>query len=131
MVVDDNDGNDTDLSGLSQLATNNLTEIVSSELDAPEGIIVRLQTVLDGFLGGSGRQGVIDVRTEGLSADIGRIEDERLQQELRLKSFQDRLVAQFSALDLLVANLQSSGDFLLSQLNSAASITQNRSSSSS
>ena len=130
VAVDDDDGNDTDLAGLSQLASGNLVELVSSELDAPEGIILRLQTVLDGFLGGSGETGIIDTRTEGLNADIDRIEDERLDQERRLENFQDRLVSQFAALDLLVANLSSSGDFLLSQLNAASSISLNQNSSS-
>ena len=128
MAVDDDDGNDTDASGLSQLASDNLTEIVSTELDAPEGVIVRLQSVIEGFLGGSGEQGIIDARTEGLNSTIDRIGDERLSQENRLLQFEERLVAQFSALDLLVANLQSSGDFLLSQLNTISQISINRNS---
>lgn len=126
--VTDSDANNTDLVGLSQLASENLIETVSTELDAPEGVIVRLQTVLAGFLGGSGEQGIIDTRTQGLNSDVDRIGDERLTQERRLDDFQQRLVRQFASLDLLVANLQSNGDFLLSQLNSAAQITNNRNS---
>lgn len=126
VAVDDNDGNDTDLAGLSQLASENLIEVTSTELDAPAGIIVRLQEVVSGYLGGSGEQGIIDARTQGLNRDIDRIDDQRLTQELRLERYEARLVQQFSALDLLVANLQSSGDFLLSQLNAASAITLNR-----
>ncbi len=101
------------------------TEITAAELDAPEGVITRLQSVVEGFLGGSGQQGIIDARTEGLSQDVERIGNERLVQEQRLTAFQDRLVAQFAALDLLVANLQSNGNFLLSQLNSISQISSN------
>ena len=126
VVVDDNDGNDTDLSGLSQLASENLSEVVASELDAPEGIIVRLQELVAGFLGGNGETGAIDARTEGLSTELERIADERAEQERRIEAIQARLVQQFSSLDLLVANLQSSGDFLLSQLNSISQISTNR-----
>lgn len=129
ITVDDDDGNDTDLTGLSILATDNLTELVNAELDAPEGVIVRLQEVVATYLGGSGEQGIIDARTEGLNADIERINDERLLQQTRLEQYEARLVQQFASLDLLVANLQSSGDFLLSQLSSAAQITNNRNSS--
>ena len=129
--VDDNDGNDTDLVGLSQLASENLVEVTSTELEAATGIIVRLQEVIAGYLGGNGEQGVIDTRTQGLNNDIDRIDDERLNQEFRLQGFEQRLVQQFASLDLLVANLQSSGDFLLSQLNAASSITLNRNTNSS
>ena len=77
----------------------------------------------DGFLGGNGEQGIIDTRTEGLNTEVERIGDERLQQQTRLLAFQDRLTAQYASLDLLVANLQSNGNFLLSQLNSIAQIS--------
>ena len=130
VAVTDNDGNNTDLTGLSQLATENLSETVAATLDAPEGVIVRLQAVISGFLGGGGQQGIIDARTDGLNEDIDRIGDERVVQEARLISFQDRLTAQFASLDLLVANLQSNGNFLLSQLNSIAQISNSRNSNS-
>lgn len=126
IVVTDNDTNNTDLSGLSQLATENLSEIVAASLDAPEGVIVRLQNVIEGFLGGSGVQGIIDSRTDGLNRDVERIGDERIVQESRLVSFQERLVSQYASLDLLVANLQSNGNFLLSQLSSISQISNNR-----
>jgi len=131
VAVDDNDGNDTDLAGLSQLASDNLIEVTSTELDAPAGIIIRLQEVVSGYLGGNGEQGIIDARTQGLNRDIDRIDDARLTQELRLERYEARLVQQFASLDLLVANLQSSGDFLLSQLNAASAITLNRNTSNS
>ncbi len=123
IAVTDNDGNDTDVSGLSQLASDNLTVLTASQLDASEGVILRLQAVVDDFLGGNGEQGIIDTRTEGLNTEVERIGDERLQQQTRLLAFQDRLTAQYASLDLLVANLQSNGNFLLSQLNSIAQIS--------
>ena len=101
------------------------TEITPAEIDTSEGVITRLQSVVEGFLGGSGQQGIIDARTEGLNQDVERIGDERLVQEQRLIAYQDRLTAQFASLDLLVANLQSNGNFLLSQLNSISQISSN------
>lgn len=128
VAVTDNDGNDTDLAGLSQLATENLSETTSATLDAAEGVIVRLQSVIAGFLGGSGEKGIIDARTDGLSQDVERIGDERVIQEARLLSYQERLTSQYASLDLLVANLQSSGSFLLSQLSSISQISNSRNS---
>ena len=87
---------------------------------------MRLQELVAGFLGGNGETGAIDARTEGLSTELERIADERAEQERRIEAIQARLVQQFSSLDLLVANLQSSGDFLLSQLNSISQISTNR-----
>ena len=125
-VVDGSDADNEDLNGLSQLASVNLTENVASTLDAPSGIVLRLQDVVAGFLGGGGEVGIIDSRTQGLTRDIDRIDDERLVEQNRLNAFQDRLTRQFAGLDLLVANLTASGDFLLSQLSSISEISNSR-----
>lgn len=117
VAVTDNDGNDTDALGLSQLAGLNLSEIVSTTLDAPLGVIGRLESLVAGYLGGNGETGIIDSRTTVLNSDIDRVSNEREVAIRRLLSFEDRLKAQFSSLDLLVSNLQSNGQFLLSQLN--------------
>ena len=131
VAVDDDDGNDTDAAGLSQLASDNLSQLTASEFSAPEGVVVRLQEIIAGFLGGGGETGIIDSRTQGLNSDIDRIDDERALQELRLESFEARLLRQFGALDLLVSNLQSSGQFLLDQLGSISQISTSRNSGSS
>ncbi len=125
-VVDGSDADNEDLFGLSRLASVNLTENVASTLDAPSGIVLRLQDVVAGFLGGGGEVGIIDSRTQGLTRDIDRIDDERLLEQNRLNAFQDRLTRQFAGLDLLVANLTASGDFLLSQLSSISEISNSR-----
>ena len=125
-VVDGSDADNEDLFGLSRLASVNLTENVASTLDAPSGIVLRLQDVVAGFLGGGGEVGIIDSRTQGLTRDIDRIDDERLVEQNRLNAFQDRLTRQFAGLDLLVANLTASGDFLLSQLSSISEISNSR-----
>ena len=125
-VVDGSDADNEDLNGLSQLASVNLTENVASTLDAPSGIVLRLQDVVAGFLGSGGEVGIIDARTQGLTRDIDRIDDERLVEQNRLDAFQDRLTPQFAGLDLLVANLTASGDFLLSQLSSISEISNSR-----
>ncbi|MGB5324828.1 MAG: flagellar filament capping protein FliD, partial [Pseudomonadales bacterium] len=81
---------------------------------------------LDGFLGISER-GALDARTDGLNADLERVGDDRIALDRRIEQLQERLSAQYASLDLLVSNLQSSGNFLLQQLNTISQIsTSNR-----
>ena len=81
-----------------------------------KGVFVVLQEIMSGFLGGSGEQGMIDTRTTGLSIDLERIQSRREVQDDRLLSYEENLKVRFSALDLMVSNLNSQGDFLLDQL---------------
>jgi len=81
-----------------------------------QGAFVALQEIMAGFLGGSGEQGMIDTRTTGLSTELERIQSRREVQDDRLLSYEENLKVRFSALDLMVSNLNSQGDFLLDQL---------------
>ena len=81
-----------------------------------KGVFVALQEIMTGFLGGSGEQGMIDTRTTGLSTELERIQSQREVQDDRLLSYEESLKVRFSALDLMVSNLNSQGDFLLDQL---------------
>jgi flagellar hook-associated protein 2 len=80
---------------------------------ATQGFAVRLDAQAGRFLAADG---LIDGRLEGINdriAELGRRE-ERL--EWRLESVEKRMRAQFGALDSLVAQLRSTGDFLTAQL---------------
>ncbi|MDG2473270.1 MAG: flagellar filament capping protein FliD [Pseudomonadales bacterium] len=81
-----------------------------------QGAFVALQGIMAGFLGGSGEQGMIDTRTTGLSTELERIQSRREVQDDRLLSYEENLKVRFSALDLMVSNLNSQGEFLLDQL---------------
>lgn len=80
-----------------------------------QGIIAPLQNVLSGFLDSGA---ILDSRTEGLQASIDDIEEDREALNLRLEAIEARFRSQFNALDVLLANLQSTGDFLQRQLDS-------------
>lgn len=112
ITTSNNGGGDVDLFQQSQ----------APEVFQPLGALSNLDDIIDRYLRGSGEGalavGIIDGRTNGLNAEIERIGDERLLQQQRLEAFEARLVDQFAALDLLVSNLQSNGNFLLSQLSS-------------
>ncbi|MEE3240633.1 MAG: flagellar filament capping protein FliD [Pseudomonadota bacterium] len=88
----------------------------ASSYPPQKGLFVALEEIMTGFLGGSGEQGMIDTRTTGLSTELERIQSRREVQDDRLLSYEQNLKVRFSALDLMVSNLNSQGDFLLDQL---------------
>ena len=87
-----------------------------SSYQPQKGVFVALQEIMTGFLGGIGEQGMIDTRTTGLSTELERIKSRREVQDDRLLGYEENLKVRFSALDLMVSNLNSQGDFLLGQL---------------
>ena len=90
--------------------------------DSTHGFSSRLSTVLDGF-GQIG--GIIDSRTEGLKSQE-RVVDSSIESfTLRLVSIEERYRQQFSAMDSLVANLNSTGNYLSQQLNNLPGATFN------
>ena len=78
-----------------------------------QGVAARLGEQLEGYLSFSG---LLDNRTDGLNAQIERVADRRAALALRESSLESRMLAQFSAMDALVAGLQATGDFLTQQI---------------
>jgi flagellar hook-associated protein 2 len=78
-----------------------------------EGYAARLESLADGWLA---TDGLIDAREDGLKTQLDRIEDDKFRLEGRLELVEARIRAQFTALDTLVSQLSSSGDFLTQQL---------------
>jgi len=84
-----------------------------AEKDGVDGIATRTLDRLDRFLDS---KGVLSSRTDGLNETLSRIETQREQLELRIQSYRERLVSQFSAADSLIAQLNSTGDYISQQL---------------
>jgi len=91
-----------DLDGLAQLFSG-----------GSDGIAVRTDAVLDGFLRSGG---LFDSRTEGIQGRVDGIEESREALNRRLEALEARYRAQFNALDSLLAELQSTSDFVSQQL---------------
>ena len=60
--------------------------------------------------------GLIVSRENSIQALLDRNESERLTIERRMVSLEERYIRQFSAMDTLVGQLQSTSDFLTTQL---------------
>lgn len=104
----------------------NLDDAVSSNFDdlatlltGDNGIATKMDALLDSFLESGG---TIDIKEEILSTELKEIEEERLDLGLRLEKIEERLRAQFAALDILVSQLNSTGNFLSQQLAATAKI---------
>lgn len=86
---------------------------VSGLFSSETGVANKLNTILEGFVGS---EGLLNTRTDGIESSIGRIDDQREQLAVRLESVEARYRAQFTAMDILVGQLQGIGDFLTQQL---------------
>jgi len=80
---------------------------------ATDGFATRLYGLSDGFLESDG---IIESRTEGLTAQIEGIGDDREALNNRLELLETRLFRQFNALDSLLSQLSSTSNFLSQQL---------------
>jgi flagellar hook-associated protein 2 len=78
------------------------------------GVAVKLDKLLAPYLDSNG---VLDARTTGLKSSIADINERREALSERLAALQARYTRQFNGLDTLVAQLQSTGNFLTQQLN--------------
>ncbi len=85
-----------------------------SQLFASEnGLAKSLNNVIEGYVKSGG---ILSSRTEGLQTRISSLSDDREQLNRRLAALEKRYQAQFTAMDILVGQMKSTGDYLTSQL---------------
>jgi flagellar hook-associated protein 2 len=111
-----------DAAALSKALETNF-EDVGLLFAAANGVAVRLESAVEPYVQSNG---TIDSRTEGLTSRVARIDEQREALDRRLTSMQSRLLAQFTAMDLLVGRLNSTGDFLSQQLDAIQSLASGR-----
>ena len=95
---------------------SNLSEIFASS----EGIGRKLNDVVSEYRKFGG---LIDQRITGLEDSNVRLDEEQVKNEQKLKALEKRLYAQFLSMDLLVAQLNATGDYLSSQLDNLPGFT--------
>ncbi len=94
-------------------ALDNNFDALSTFLSGEDGLMGRLDAKLDPYTKDGG---IIEGRTDSLQKTLSGIDEQRERLELRLSSMETRLLAQFNAMDTLVANLSSTSTFLTGQL---------------
>lgn len=87
------------------------------------GIADQISTLLDGYLTGDS---LIEARTKGLNSSIKDIAEQRDRLELRLQLLEQRYLKQFTALDAMLGQLQSTSGYLAQQLASLPGAYSNK-----
>ncbi len=88
-----------------------------------EGYVFRLASVAKSF---TELDGLVDSREDGINSRISLIQDRQSNLEYRLELVEKRFRSQFAALDGLIAQLNSTSNFLNTQLASISSISAPR-----
>jgi flagellar hook-associated protein 2 len=102
-----------DTARLASALGNNPSAVIGLFTHATEGFPVRLKAAAESL---TRADGLIAGREEGLNSRIRSMESQRSQIERRLEMTEARLRAQFTALDSLVSQLQSTSAFLTQRL---------------
>lgn len=82
----------------------------------------RLTATLSSYTGGDG---TIQSKIEGYRTTLTRLEDETTEFNERMEALEARLFAQYNAMDLQVAQLNSTGNFLTGQLANLPGVVRN------
>lgn len=86
---------------------------VADFLGGEGGLMSRMQKVVEPY---SQSGGILDQRQKGLQSTLTSVDKQREALELRITKVQERLLAQYNAMDQLVGRLQKTSESLASQL---------------
>ena len=89
-------------------------QFFTQSTEGSEGVAVEMQEVLDSILNGT--DGAITARTKGIQESIDSIEEQIERMQIRNETWEVRTRAQFNSLELLLAEYQSTGDYLTQQI---------------
>ena len=103
-------------------ALENNFEDVGKVFTGNTGIATKMDALIDTFIDNT--TGLIKNRTDGLDRTLDEIAIKRSNLERKLDSVEKRLRSQFIAMDLLVAQLNSTGSFLNQQLEISSNIVK-------
>ncbi|MGB3622368.1 MAG: flagellar filament capping protein FliD, partial [Ketobacter sp.] len=111
-----------DSSKLNTALANNFDD-VANLLGGENGVFSKLDERVDDFLSSDG---LIASRNSSFLAQLKDIDEQRERLTLRVESFSERIRKQYTSLDILVGQLQSTGDFVTSQLDMISSGMSNK-----
>jgi flagellar hook-associated protein 2 len=113
-------GLSVDSHGALSLAADKLQALLTADpgalstvLQGSAGIATRLSTVIGGYMSSGG---LLASRTDSINHSLSDISDQRDALSARMDDLQARYLRQFNALDGLLSQMQSTGNFLTQQL---------------
>jgi len=107
------EGIDTDKAAVEQ--------VIRGDGTTTHGVFGDISTAVGGFT--DPITGAIHGRTDGLNANVKRINNQISTAEVRIAAYKTRITKQYSNLELLVNNLKSQGDSLLQALSNMPAIS--------
>jgi len=117
ITLDDSGSLNINDSVLDEKLASELTD-VKQLFTSASGVAQNFTTAISGYIED---EGIIDSRSEGLQNRLDAIDDKRDALDRRMVALESRLNAQFTAMDILVSQLQATGTFLTQQLASLPS----------
>ncbi len=110
----------TETDGTLKLDSAKLSEALATDRSAvaalfsgEDGYATRLSDMLEGYVGTDGQ---IEAKTDGLSDRLDDIKDQQEALDRRMAAVEARYLKQFTALDTLISQMQSTSSYLSQQL---------------
>lgn len=105
---------------LMESNASDITDFFTQETSGAEGLAVKFENFLDGYLGSDG---VLAAKEEGYNKSIARMDDNILAIERRLSIREDNLRQRYMHLEELMANFTSTSSYLSNQLSVISNMT--------
>ncbi|MCO4798655.1 MAG: flagellar filament capping protein FliD, partial [Colwelliaceae bacterium] len=96
---------------------------VGTIFTAPDGIATVFAGLLDNYLESDG---AMKFREDSINSELKQLENDKSNHAYRIEQLEIRLRKQYSSLDVLIAQMKSSGSFLSSQLDSLPGFTRDK-----
>ena len=122
-------GIETDRYGKLSIDDTKLDQIIEDDMSSLEGLFAttdtgiasRLDSLVDGYVKSGG---VIDNRNNAYTKDKSRLDDQRAAFTIKMEALHARLLKQFNAMDLIVAQLNQQSSGLSDRLNSLPGVVK-------
>ncbi|MBQ4857075.1 flagellar filament capping protein FliD [Pseudoalteromonas sp. MMG007] len=128
-------GVETDRYGVLTLNTETLNDKIDEDVDLVQQFFIGSDEDEGGFAQSfdelmsfyTDTDGIIQNRIDSKTNQLEDVDDQRLSLASKMESLSDRLYAQYNAMDLLVANLNSTSSYVQAQLENMPGVVSNNS----
>lgn len=109
-ITTERDGSITLDSETLDTAIENDFDDIGALFASEDGVANRFDTLVEAYVSSTG---IIEARTDGINTSIEDISDRRVALAYKLAKLEERYLRQFNAMDLMVAQLRSTSDYLV------------------
>jgi len=109
-ISTERDGSITLDADILDAAIENNFDDIGALFASEDGVANRFDTLVEAYVSSTG---IIDARIDGINTSIEDIGDQRVALAYKLAKLEERYLRQFNAMDLMVAQLRSTSDYLV------------------